>query len=164
MKQLAYFFKTDAHDSGLIARITLALVILPHGAQLSLGWFGGPGFRNTMDHFVNVEQLPWLVGFAVIFLQVVGTFALLLGFMGRFFAASMILMFLGMIITSHLHHGFFMNWFGDQEGEGFEYHLLVIGLATAILRNGSGALSLDLMMSRISRYQKLMPGIEFSRL
>jgi putative oxidoreductase len=94
----------------------------------------------------------------------VGTLALLLGFMGRFFAASMILMFLGMIITSHLHHGFFMNWFGDQEGEGFEYHLLVIGLATAILRNGSGALSLDLMMSRISRYQKLMPRIEFSRL
>lgn len=164
MKQLSYFFKTDEHDSGLIARITLALVILPHGAQLSFGWFGGPGFESAMDHFTQVENLPWLVGFTVIMLQVVGTLALLLGFMGRFFAAAMIVLFLGMIITSHLHHGFFMNWFGNQEGEGFEYHLLVIGLATTVLMNGSGAFSVDSVISRMSGYRQLMPGIEFSRL
>lgn len=164
MKQLSYFFKTDDHDSGLIARITLALVILPHGAQLAFGWFGGPGFESTMDHFTQVERLPWLVGFTVIMLQLVGTLALLLGFMGRFFSAAMIVLFIGMIITSHLHHGFFMNWFGNQEGEGFEYHLLVIGLATTVLMNGSGAFSVDSVVSKISGQNRLMPGIEFSRL
>jgi putative oxidoreductase len=84
--------------------------------------------------------------------------------MGRFFAASMIILFIGMIVTSHAQHGFFMNWYGSQEGEGFEYHLLVIGLATTVLLNGSGSFSLDGMLSKVSRYKELMPGIEFSRL
>jgi putative oxidoreductase len=164
MKQLSYFFKTDEHDSGLIARITLALVILPHGAQLAFGWFGGPGFGSAMNYFTQVEGLPWIVGFSVILLQVVGTLALLSGFMGRFFAGSMILMFIGMIITSHLHHGFFMNWFGNQEGEGFEYHLLVIGLATTVLMNGSGAFSIDSKLSKIQGYDRLTPRLELSRI
>jgi putative oxidoreductase len=30
-----------------------------------------------------------------------------------------------------------MNWFGQQQGEGYEYHLLVIGLAVALLVTGS---------------------------
>jgi hypothetical protein len=36
-------------------------------------------------------------------------------------------------------HGFFMNWFGAQEGEGVEYHLLALGLALALIVNGAGA-------------------------
>ena len=38
---------------------------------------------------------------------------------------------------------FFMNWFGQQKGEGFEYHLLVIGIALALLIRGGGLLSVD---------------------
>ncbi|HLO83362.1 MAG TPA: DoxX family protein [Chitinophagaceae bacterium] len=164
MKQLSYFFKTDEHVSGLIARITMAIVILPHALQMIFGWFGGYGFGSTMNYLTQVEQLPWLVGVMVIMLQSVGTLLLLFGFMGRFFAASMIILFIGMIVTSHAHHGFFMNWYGKQEGEGFEYHLLVIGLATTVLLNGSGSFSLDAMLSKVVRHRELMPGIEFSRL
>ena len=29
----------------LILRLTLAVVMFPHGAQKTLGWFGGYGFR-----------------------------------------------------------------------------------------------------------------------
>ena len=41
-----------------------------------------------------------------------------------------------------------MNWAGNQKGEGFEYHLLAIALAAAVIINGSGALSLDWLLSR----------------
>jgi len=47
------------------------------------------------------------------------------------------------ILTVHMSNGFFMNWFGKQAGEGFEYHLLAIGLAVAVMIGGSGAASID---------------------
>jgi putative oxidoreductase len=47
------------------------------------------------------------------------------------------------IVTTHLPHGFFMNWFGKQQGEGYEYHLLVIGIAVALLVTGAGKWSVD---------------------
>jgi putative oxidoreductase len=43
----------------------------------------------------------------------------------------------------HLPYGFFMNWFGNSAGEGFEYHILVIGICSALLVLGGGAWSLD---------------------
>jgi putative oxidoreductase len=49
---------------------------------------------------------------------------------------------------SHLRNGFFMNWYGNQAGEGFEYHLLALGLALVVLVRGSGALSVDRVLSR----------------
>jgi putative oxidoreductase len=36
-----------------------------------------------------------------------------------------------------------MNWTGKQGGEGFEYHLLAIGIALALILLGGGALSVD---------------------
>jgi putative oxidoreductase len=36
-----------------------------------------------------------------------------------------------------------MNWFGAQQGEGFEYHLLVLALALPLVVRGGGAFSLD---------------------
>ena len=35
------------------------------------------------------------------------------------------------ILTSTAANGFFMNWYGNQKGEGFEYHLLAIGLGSS---------------------------------
>jgi hypothetical protein len=49
---------------------------------------------------------------------------------------------------AHLHNGFFMNWYGNQQGEGFEFHLLAIALALAIVIGGSGAFSLDRVVSK----------------
>jgi putative oxidoreductase len=54
---------------------------------------------------------------------------------------------LGAITTSHLPNGFFMNWFGKQQGEGYEYHLLVIGIGLALLMTGAGKWSLDRLIA-----------------
>ncbi|NCT94376.1 MAG: DoxX family protein [Chitinophagaceae bacterium] len=141
MKQL--LFQTKDQYSGLILRCTLFLVIWPHGAQFLLGWFGGYGFNGTMQYLTQTMSLPWLVAFLVIMIQFLGAIALLAGLLTRLIALSMIGMFLGMIITSHLDYGFFMNWSGQQAGEGFEYHLLVIGMCLVLLLNGGGKYAWD---------------------
>ena len=136
-------FQTDESWAGFTLRLTLGLVMFPHGAQKLLGWYGGYGFAGTMGFFTETMHLPWIVAFLVIVGESFGSIALLLGLLTRFTAASFIVIMLGAITTSHLPNGFFMNWFGKQAGEGYEYHLLVIGIAVALLVTGAGRWSAD---------------------
>ena len=137
------FFQTDDRWSGLILRVALALVIFPHGAQKLLGWFGGNGFDGTMGFFTQQMGMPWLIAFLVVMGESFGSVALALGLLTRFSAASLAVIMLGAIAMVHWPHGFFMNWFGQQAGEGFEFHLLVIGMAVALFTNGAGKWSVD---------------------
>jgi putative oxidoreductase len=121
--------------------------MLPHGLQKTVGLFGGYGFSGTMGFFTNTMGLPWLIGFLVIMAESVGSLCLLLGFATRFCAMSIIAVMIGAIMMVHLEHGFFMNWFGMQKGEGFEYHLLVIGMALSLVVSGAGKLSVDRALS-----------------
>lgn len=140
MKQM--IFKTENNYTGLIARLSIGLILFPHGAQKALGWFGGYGFSGTMQFFTESVHLPWLVGLAVILIEFVGSICLLLGLAGRVWALAVIGLMIG-IIPQHTANGFFMNWFGNQKGEGFEYHLLMIALAFIVLIEGSGKMSID---------------------
>ena len=92
--------------------------------------------------------LPSIVAFSVIMIEVFGSISLVLGFFSRFWAIALVGMFTGIIITTQLEHGFFMNWFGNQAGEGYEYSLLVIGLALSVAVNGSGKWSMDGLISK----------------
>ena len=49
----------------------------------------------------------------------------------------------GAVLMVHLPHGFFMNWFGNQSGEGFEFHLLALALSVPLLMLGGGRYALD---------------------
>ena len=131
-----------------IARLTLGLVIFPHGAQKLLGLFGGYGYQGTMESLTTQMGLPSIVAFSVIMIEFFGSISLVLGIFSRFWALSLVGMFTGIIITTQLEHGFFMNWYGNQAGEGYEYSLLVIGLALTILVNGSGKWSIDSLISK----------------
>ena len=149
MKQ---FFATDESWSGLILRLTLGLVMFPHGAQKLLGWFGGFGFDGTMGFFTQKMGLPWIIAFLVIMGEFFGSLGLLAGFLTRFTAASFIVIMLGATVTTHWPIGFFMNWFGQQQGEGYEYHLLMIGISLALLITGAGKWSIDrLLVEKVER-------------
>ena len=146
------FFATDDGWAGLILRLTLGLVMFPHGAQKLLGWFGGFGFDGTMGFFTQNMGLPWIIAFLVIMGEFFGSLELIAGFFSRFVAASFVIIMVGAIATSHLPHGFFMNWSGQQQGEGYEYHLLVIGMSLALMLTGAGRWSVDRMVAqRIER-------------
>jgi len=140
--------RTNPNIGYSIARLTLGIVIFPHGAQKLLGLFGGLGYSATIELFTTQMGLPSLVAFSVIMIEFFGSISLALGFFSRFWALSLSGMFTGIIFTTQLEHGFFMNWFGNQAGEGFEYSLLVIGLALSILVNGSGKWSVDKFITK----------------
>jgi putative oxidoreductase len=129
-------------------RVALGSVLFAHGAQSLLGWFGGFGFAGTMQYLTGVEGLPWLVGLLVISLQFFGSLLLLIGLGTRLVAIATFFLFVGMIVTSHLDYGFFMNWSGTQKGEGFEYHVLVLGMCVALAVLGGGALSADRQLEK----------------
>ena len=141
------FFSTDDSWSGLILRLTAGLVMFPHGAQKMLGWFGGFGFDGTTGFFTQKMGLPWIIAFLVIMGEFLGSLGLLAGLLTRFTAASFIVIMLGAIVTTHWPVGFFMNWFGQQQGEGYEYHLLVIGISAALLVTGAGKWSVDRLIA-----------------
>jgi putative oxidoreductase len=141
-------FKTDESWSPVVLRVMLAAVMFPHGAQKLLGWFGGHGFEGTLGFFTQQMGLPWLVAFLVIVGESLGSLALAVGLLTRFTSASFIVIMLGAIVMVHWPQGFFMNWFGQQQGEGFEYHLLVIGMSAALVLTGGGAWSLDRVIAR----------------
>ena len=141
-------FSANGDWVGLILRLTIGLIIFPHGAQKMLGWFGGYGFNGTMGFFTGTAGLPYIVGLAVILLEFGGSLLLVAGLGTRIIALGFIGLMIGIILTSHLPNGFFMNWYGSQPGEGYEYHLLVIGLAVALLIEGAGRYSVDSVIAR----------------
>lgn len=142
---------TNDNNAAVILRLILGIVLFAHGAKDMLGWFGGYGFSATMQFFTETAGLPYLVGLSVLSLQFFGSLLLLAGLTTRLIALGVLGMFMGMIITVHYQHGFFMNWFGTKGGEGFEYHILVIGIAAALIVLGGGAWSLDRKLSDLIR-------------
>jgi putative oxidoreductase len=72
-----------------------------------------------------------------------GAIFLITGFATRLVAIAVIADMIGIIFKAHIQNGFFMNWFGNQAGEGYEYHLLVITMAIVLLISGAGKLSVD---------------------
>jgi putative oxidoreductase len=138
---------TDDNVVGLILRLVLGIVFFPHGAQKMLGWFGGGGFAATMAGMTKMG-LPAAIVFLVILFEFFGSLSLILGFLGRLGAIGIGIVMLGAVFTVHLKNGFFMNWSMQAgKGEGFEYHLLVLGMVLAILVTGSGRWSIDRSMS-----------------
>ena len=135
-------------NTALIARIALGVVLFPHGAQKLLGWFGGYGFDGTMGFLTGGAGLPYIIALLVILIEFFGALFLIFGFSTRLAAIGVIGNFIGVVATSHINNGFFMNWSGQQQGEGFEYHLLALAIAVAIMIMGSGKWSIDSMLQK----------------
>ena len=131
----------------LIARVVLGVVMFAHGSQKLFGMFGGRGLDATYAFFGTFGIPPWL-GTVAMFAEFGGAVALLLGLLGRVAAAGLIINMLVAIAVVHGRFGFFMNWGGQQAGEGIEFHLITIALLLTILVRGSGPLSVDQAVSR----------------
>lgn len=126
----------------MLNRVVLAAVIFPHGAQKLWGAFGGYGFDGTMQYFTETVGLSWLLGFLVILGESFGAALLLVGLLSRFIAASLGLIMIG-AAAQHIGNGFFMNWFGNQAGEGIEFFILALAMSAVVTVYGGGKWSLD---------------------
>ena len=135
-------FSTSNDYTLTIVRLVLGLTFFMHGAQKMLGWFGGYGFHATMGTFTHLG-IPAPLAFLAICAEFFGGLGLLVGLLSRIAALGIMVNMLVAIATVHHVNGFFMNWTGQQKGEGFEFHLLAIALAIVVLIKGSGAVSID---------------------
>ncbi len=131
-----------------VLRLILGGVFFIHGAQKALGWFGGHGLDATLEAFTQGMGLPLLAAVLVVAAEFLGAIGLIVGFLTRLAAAGIFAVMVGAIGLVHLKHGFFMNWFGQQAGEGIEYHLLAIAISLALVLSGGGMASVDRFLSR----------------
>jgi putative oxidoreductase len=143
-RMLGMLLHTDQDHAQTLLRVSLGAILFPHGAQHFLGWFGGYGFGGTLGWMTNDLGFPVPLAALAILTELFAPFALVLGLGSRLAALGIVGLMVGAAST-HLQHGFFMNWFGalPAGAEGFEYHLLVIAIALAIALKGSGARSID---------------------
>jgi putative oxidoreductase len=140
--------RTDPHNYTLTAlRMVLGFVMFAHGAQKALGWFGGYGFSGTMGFFTQKLGIPTVFAFLAIWAEFLGSLGLLAGLLSRIAAFGIACNMLVAVFMVHGKIGLFMNWAGNQPGEGFEYHLLALAITLAIMLGGGGALSVDAALS-----------------
>ena len=147
MKKLIF---TDQNSwAAFFARIILGLVVFPHGAQKLFGWFGGNGLEGTLMFMTQHMNVPYIIALLVIFIESIGSLFLLAGFLTRFFAFCVLCNFIGIILHSHLNNGFFMNWnMLPDKAEGYEYHLLILGVSIVLMIIGGGKWSVDALLSK----------------
>jgi putative oxidoreductase len=138
---------TDNDLATTVIRIMLGIVFFPHGMQKLLGWFGGYGFTGSMGFFTDTLHIPVIFAFLAIMAEGLGSLGLITGLLTRVAAFGIGVNMVVAVYMLHWQHGFFMNWFGQQKGEGFEFHLLVIAMAVALIIKGGGALSVDRALS-----------------
>jgi putative oxidoreductase len=142
-------FRTRPDVAPTVARVILGLIIFPHGLQHAAGLLGGGGFAATMQWMTGTLHIPASLAALAIAVEFAAPLFLLAGLAGRVASAGVIVLML-VALSTHTSNGFFMNWFGALPAgqEGYEYHLLAIGLAAVVATAGSGAWSLDLMLAR----------------
>ncbi len=113
----------------LVLRVIVGLIFAAHGAQKLFGAFGGKGLEDLV-------QAMGLLAYPVSIGEFFGGVGLIVGFLCRFSAASLIVIMLGAIGMVHGKNGFFLS-----DG-GFEYNLALIGLLVPILLLGPGRIAI----------------------
>ena len=112
----------------LAVRVVAGVIFAAHGSQKLFGAFGGQGLEATIT-------MMGMIGYPVAVGEFFGGLGLIVGFLTRFSAASLIVVMLGAIATVHGKNGFFMS-----DG-GFEYNLALMGLLLPTLIAGPGRYS-----------------------
>lgn len=143
MNEKYRFLTRKASAAALVLRLTLGIVFFAHGAQKMFGWFGGHGYEWTLKAWKQWFGFPELLTHLVIWGEFLASLLVLLGLFTRYAAGVIIGIMIGAIYFVHAPWGFFMNWYMEPKvGEGFEYHVLAIGLASSLIFLGDGNYSL----------------------
>lgn len=138
--------QTDPSFSFLVLRLGLAITFFAHGAQQVLGWFGGQNLAGTLNNWKERYRIPKPWGVVGVFTEVLGSFAVLVGFLTRPAALGLAIFMLVAIERAHWKNGFFLARRQGQ-GNGIEFCLMLFLMAVALLIGGGGALSIDWLLS-----------------
>jgi putative oxidoreductase len=140
---LAWIVGTDGDWVTTIVRIVLGVIFFAHGAQMALGWFGGAGLQSTVRTFRENLRIPAPLALLSVAAEFLGGLGLIVGLLSRIAALGIAIVMTVALLVVHRKFGFFMNWYGEKQGHGIEYHVLVLALALIVIIKGAGAFSLD---------------------
>ena len=140
---LAWMIGTDGDWVTTMVRIVLGVIFFAHGAQMALGWFGGAGLQSTVRTFRENLRIPAPLALLSVAAEFLGGLGLIVGLLSRIAAFGIAIVMTVALLVVHRKFGFFMNWFGEKQGHGIEYHVLVLALALTVIIKGAGAFSLD---------------------
>lgn len=132
----------------LVVRVIVGIIFTAHGAQKLFGAFGGPGLAGMVEN-MGLLAYPVAVG------EFFGGLGLIVGFLTRFSAASLIVIMVGAIGMVHGKNGFFLS-----DG-GFEYNLALIGLLVPTLIAGPGRIAIGRFLPLPTAAQTGRPKIAF---
>jgi putative oxidoreductase len=141
---------TDNDTATTILRLALGVIFFAHGAQKTLGWFGGYGFTGTMGFFTGVLHIPAVFAFLAIAAEFLGALGLIFGLFTRVASFGVFCNMIVAVALVHSRFGFWMNWTGAQKGEGYEYHLLLLAASAFLMIRGAGAASIDRLLSPLA--------------
>jgi len=139
---------TDKSIAPTVLRVVLGAIMIPHGAQKLFGWFGGYGLDATIGFFQQTWSIPAALTVLVATAEFFGGIGLVAGAFSRLAALGIGGTMIGAVLLQHWQNGFFMNWTGNQAGEGWEYHALALGLVIGVLVLGGGRWSVDRALTK----------------
>jgi putative oxidoreductase len=144
-------YALTATDWGLlILRLALGVIFFAHGSQKVLGWFGGSGLAATVGGMAHMG-IPAPLAYLAAFTEFLGGLGLIFGVLARLSALGIFVVMAVAVLKVHLANGFFMNWMGNQKGEGFEYHLLAMAIALMVMLAGPGRIAIADVERRIMK-------------
>jgi putative oxidoreductase len=120
-----------------LLRVTLGVILIPHGCQKLFGWFGGMGFTKFSALFDQLGYKPGAFWVAVVAVtELVGGLMLVFGLFTRFAAAGVVIFMLNAV------------WFTSAKGffwtaGGMEFSLLILIVALVFVVRGGGEYSID---------------------
>ena len=133
------FFATPGSFAPVFLRLALAAVSFYHGVQKTFGWFGGPGWNNTIALWTSAENynLPYVVVALLLVTELAICLALLFGFLTRLAAFAVVFLMGGILIFVH----------GGSTFEAVEFPMLLIAAGLSLMITGGGHFSVDRAIS-----------------
>ena len=119
--------------STLLLRVVLGITFFVHGVVKFQG-----GIENTVGWFDSIG-IPGFMAYVVALIELVGGFALIIGFGTKIVSALLALLMLGATLKVKLAVGFL----GNGQMAGYELDLALLVMAVFLAVNGSKMLSLD---------------------
>ena len=119
--------------STLLLRVVLGITFFVHGVVKFQG-----GIENTVGWFDSIG-IPGFMAYVVALIELVGGFALIIGFGTKIVSALLAIVMLGATIKVKLAVGFL----GNGQMAGYELDLALLVMAVFLAVNGSKMLSLD---------------------
>jgi putative oxidoreductase len=144
---MSWILETSSSFAFVFLRLGLAVTFFAHSTNHIFGWYGGRGYKGMVDNWQDKYGIPASIGLFGMFIEFVGCFALLIGFLTRPFALGLAIFLAVAIQKAHWEHGFFLAR-RPGEGSGIEYCLALFLMALALVVGGGGALSIDGLLSR----------------